>query len=69
MPKTIEGNITAMGLKLGIVVVVSRFNEFITGKLLDGAQDTLARHGVKEADVDVACADLGEDPAGGLFSP
>jgi len=40
------------GLKFG--VVVSRFNEFITGKLLDGAQDTLARHGVKEADVDVA---------------
>ena len=40
------------GLKFG--VVVSRFNEFITGKLLDGAQDTLVRHGVKEADVDVA---------------
>jgi 6,7-dimethyl-8-ribityllumazine synthase len=40
------------GLKFG--VVVARFNEFITSKLLDGAQDTLTRHGVKEADIDVA---------------
>ncbi|MFC1963232.1 6,7-dimethyl-8-ribityllumazine synthase [Chloroflexota bacterium] len=40
------------GLKLGIVV--SRFNEFITSKLLDGAQDTLSRHGVSKDDIDVA---------------
>jgi 6,7-dimethyl-8-ribityllumazine synthase len=40
------------GLKFG--VVVARFNEFITSKLLDGAHDTLTRHGVKEADIDVA---------------
>jgi 6,7-dimethyl-8-ribityllumazine synthase len=35
-------------------VVVSRFNEFITGKLLAGAEDALVRHGVKEGDIDVA---------------
>jgi len=39
-------------LKFGIVV--ARFNEFITSKLLDGAQDTLTRHGVKADNVDVA---------------
>lgn len=52
MAKRYVGKLVGEGLKFG--VVVSRFNEFITGKLLDGAQDTLARHGVKEADVDVA---------------
>jgi 6,7-dimethyl-8-ribityllumazine synthase len=40
------------GLKFG--VVVSRFNEFVTRKLLDGAQDALLRHGVREGDIDVA---------------
>jgi 6,7-dimethyl-8-ribityllumazine synthase len=40
------------GLKFG--VVISRFNEFVTRKLLDGAQDALLRHGVKEGDIDVA---------------
>ena len=34
-------------------LVVSRFNEFITRKLLEGAQDSLLRHGVKERDIDV----------------
>ena len=34
-------------------LVVSRFNEFITRKLLEGAQDCLLRHGVKEGDIDV----------------
>jgi 6,7-dimethyl-8-ribityllumazine synthase len=40
------------GLRFG--VVVSRFNDFITTKLLEGAQDTLSRHGVKEEDIDIA---------------
>lgn len=40
------------GQRFGIVV--SRFNEFITSKLLSGALDALARHGVAEGDVDVA---------------
>ena len=52
MAKRYVGKLVGEGLKFG--VVVSRFNEFITSKLLDGALDTLARHGVKEADVDVA---------------
>ncbi len=41
----------ASGKKIGIVV--SRFNEFITSKLIDGAVDTLVRHGVQEDDIDV----------------
>jgi len=40
------------GLKFG--VVVSRFNEVITTRLLDGAKDGLVRHGVTEQDIDVA---------------
>ena len=52
MAKRYIGKLVGEGLKFG--VVVARFNEFITSKLLDGAQDTLARHGVKEADIDVA---------------
>ncbi|MFC0559782.1 6,7-dimethyl-8-ribityllumazine synthase [Halalkalibacter alkalisediminis] len=47
-----EGHLVATGLKVGIVV--GRFNEFITSKLLGGAQDALKRHGIKEEDVDVA---------------
>lgn len=49
---TFEGRLVAEGLKFGIVV--GRFNEFIGGKLLDGALDGLKRHGVKEEDIDVA---------------
>jgi 6,7-dimethyl-8-ribityllumazine synthase len=52
--KKYEGNLVVDGLKFGLVV--SRFNEFITGKLLDGAEDALTRHGVKPADIDVAWA-------------
>ncbi len=52
MANIIEGNLTAEGLKFGIVV--ARFNEFITSKLLGGALDTLHRHAAKEDDVDVA---------------
>lgn len=47
-----EGNLVGTGLKIGIVV--GRFNEFITSKLLGGAQDALKRHGVSETDVDIA---------------
>ena len=52
MGKNYEGMLTGQGLKFGLVV--SRFNEFITGKLFDGAKDALKRHGVDEKDVDVA---------------
>ncbi|WP_243290118.1 6,7-dimethyl-8-ribityllumazine synthase [Bacillus sp. FJAT-47783] len=50
--KTYEGNVVGTGLKIGIVV--ARFNEFITSKLLSGALDGLVRHGVSEDDVEVA---------------
>lgn len=52
MNKTFEGMLQGKGLKF--VLVVSRFNEFITGKLLEGAQDALKRHGVNDIDVDLA---------------
>ena len=48
----IEGNLIPKEVKIGIVV--SRFNDFITGKLLDGALDGLRRHEVPEDNVDVA---------------
>lgn len=47
-----EGNLVGSGLKIGIVV--SRFNEFITSKLLGGALDGLKRHGVEEENIEVA---------------
>ena len=50
--KTIEGKLIATGLKVGIVA--SRFNEFITGKLLGGAEDAFVRHGGKADDIEVA---------------
>jgi 6,7-dimethyl-8-ribityllumazine synthase len=43
MPKIIEGNFAAKGFRFG--VIVSRFNSFISDRLLEGAIDTLARHG------------------------
>lgn len=46
-----EGKLVAEGLKFGIVI--GRFNEFIGGKLLDGALDGLKRHGVNENDIDI----------------
>ncbi|MFH0933249.1 MAG: 6,7-dimethyl-8-ribityllumazine synthase, partial [Nitrospirota bacterium] len=51
MMKIMEGELQAKGLKFGIVV--SRFNDFITNKLLDGALDALLRHGAKEEDIDI----------------
>lgn len=52
MMKTYEGNLVANDMKVGIVV--ARFNEFITSKLLGGAMDGLLRHDVKEEDIHVA---------------
>ena len=50
--KTLEGKLVARGIRIGIVA--GRFNEFITGKLLNGALDGLLRHEVKEEDIEVA---------------
>ena len=50
--KVLEGMLNAQGLRFGIVV--SRFNEFFTSKLLGGALDTLHRHGANEDDITVA---------------
>lgn len=47
-----EGKLVGNGKKFGIVV--SRFNEFITSKLLSGAIDALTRHGVNESDIQIA---------------
>ncbi|MDQ0205840.1 6,7-dimethyl-8-ribityllumazine synthase [Alkalicoccobacillus murimartini] len=52
MGHVFEGNMNGEGLK--VAIVVARFNEFITSKLLGGAEDVFRRHGVKEEDVDVA---------------
>jgi 6,7-dimethyl-8-ribityllumazine synthase len=52
MSKQYEGNLIGEGLKL--CLVTSRFNEFITTRLMDGAKDALLRHGVNEEDIDVA---------------
>jgi len=52
MSKAFEGMLIGKGLKFGLVV--SRFNEFISKKLVEGAQDALHRHGVNDEDVDIA---------------
>ena len=52
MGKVFEGQLSGKGLKIG--VVVSRFNDFLTTKLLEGALDALGRNGVLEKDIDVA---------------
>lgn len=46
-----EGKITGKGLKFGIVI--SRYNEFITKRLLEGALDALIRHDTKEEDIEI----------------
>lgn len=51
MPNVIEGQLIATGLRFG--VVVSRFNAFITSRLLEGALDALQRHGADPTAVDV----------------
>lgn len=52
MTKTYEGHLQAQGLKLGIIV--SRFNEFISQKLLGGALDAFIRHGADKKDIEIA---------------
>ena len=49
---TYEGHLVATGLKFG--VVVARFNELLSSRLLAGAKDALVRHGAAESDIDVA---------------
>jgi 6,7-dimethyl-8-ribityllumazine synthase len=51
MPKIIEANLIAEGKKFAIVV--SRFNDFITDRLVGGAVDALVRCGTKDNDIDV----------------
>ncbi len=52
MPKTLEGKIIGKDKKVGIVV--SRFNEFISSKLLGGALDCFQRHEVRDEDIEIA---------------
>lgn len=52
MSKRYEGSLIAKDLKFGIVI--SRFNELVTNRLLDGACDAFVRHGVNEQDIDIA---------------
>ncbi len=52
MPKVFEGQLKADGRRFGIVV--SRFNELITSKLLEGARDCLQRHGCADEDIEIA---------------
>lgn len=52
MKKVYQGALLAQGLKFALVV--SRFNEFISSRLLDGAEDALLRHGAREEDIEVA---------------
>ena len=49
MPKIIEGKIVAKGMKFGIVA--SRFNDFICGRLIEGAIDSLMRAGAEDKDI------------------
>lgn len=50
--KKLEGKLTAENHRFGIIV--GRFNEFIGGKLLDGALDALKRHGASESNIEIA---------------
>ena len=50
--KILEGKVVAEGIKIGIVA--SRFNEFIVGKLIEGARDGLVRHNVEDDDITLA---------------
>ena len=51
MPKIIQGDLAAKGLKFGIVA--ARCNDYITSRLVDGAVDGLLRHGAAEGDIEV----------------
>ena len=52
MSRCFEGTLLGKGLKF--VLIISRFNDFFTKKLLEGTHDALLRHGVDEGDIDVA---------------
>lgn len=52
MAKNYQGMLAGKGLKFGIVI--ARFNEIITNRLLEGAKDSLIRHGTSEQDIDIA---------------
>jgi 6,7-dimethyl-8-ribityllumazine synthase len=49
--KTVQGSMIGSGLRFAIAA--SRFNELITGRLIDGAVDVLTRHGVRHQDIEV----------------
>jgi len=49
MPKIIEGKFVAKGMKFAIAA--SRFNDFISGRLIEGAVDTLIRAGADDKDI------------------
>ena len=51
MPKVLEGQLSAEGFRFGIIV--SRFNDFISSRLVEGAMDALLRHGATEEQVSV----------------
>lgn len=51
MPNVYEGGLSAKGLK--IAIIVSRFNDFITGRLVDGALDVLKRSDCNEGDISI----------------
>lgn len=51
MGKVIEGELVVKGKRFGLIL--SRFNDFITQRLKDGAEDTLKRHGVKDEEIEV----------------
>ena len=51
MPRSIDGTLTARGLK--VAIVAARFNHFIVDRLVEGAVDALVRHGVADGDITV----------------
>jgi len=51
MPRVVEGHLSAVGLQFAIIA--SRFNDFITNRLLDGAMDALLRHGASDEHITV----------------
>ncbi len=51
MAKVIEGKLSAKGVKFGLVV--SRFNDFINKRLMDGALDALIRHGAEDKNISI----------------
>lgn len=51
MPRILEGDLSAKGLK--VAIVVGRFNDFISSRLQEGALDTLVRSGASDMDIDV----------------